>query len=557
MASNPTAAPLESGAAGASPTSFPIDLRRVPGIRKLAADYAFNFAGVSAFFAGNPAEPASWDAAIQRAHARQRDPKAMATVIARQQERRGAPSRARAAGAQLADPRTVAIITGQQAGLFGGPLYTLLKALTAIALAEKVTRDHGVAAVPVFWVEAEDHDWNEVRSCTVFDEALAPRELSLPARSGEPTPVGHIHLDAAVTAALADLDQILPPTDFHAALIEDLRRIYQPGVGMADAFARLLERVLGDRGLVVYDACDASAKPIAAPVFAHELAAPGETTRLAAAAGEALIASGYHAQVQSSDASVALFYLDGTRRPIRHEGGALVAGDHRFTADTLRHQAETVPASFSPNVLLRPIVQDTLFPTICYVAGPNELAYLGQLKPVYARFGIPMPLMFPRGSATLVDSAAVRFIQKYGLALESLQPQDESALNQLLAAQIPPAVEAAFSDAASTIATQMNALIQTIPSLEPTLEGAAKSTLGKMQHDLEALHGKMIQAAKRRDETLRRQYIRTRALTFPGGHPQERTIAFISFLNQYGPALVDRLMQELPLDVGHHWVVAV
>jgi uncharacterized protein YllA (UPF0747 family) len=198
-----------------------------------------------------------------------------------------------------------------------------------------------------------------------------------------------------------------------------------------------------------------------------------------------------------------------------------------------------------------------MFPTICYVAGPNELAYLGQLKAVYERFGLPMPLMYPRSTATLVDSAALRFIQKYSVALESLRPQDESALNQLLATQIPPAVEAAFAEAGASVATGMASLIATIPALEPTLEQTAKSTLGKMQHDLETLHGKMIQAAKRRDDTLRRQYIRTRSLTFPDGHAQERTIGFVSFLNQYGPALVDRLVHELPLDVGHHWVVAV
>src|SRR5205085_3492441 len=141
------------------------------------------------------------------------------------------------------------------------------------------------------------------------------------------------------------------------------------------------------------------------------------------------------------------------------------------------------------------------------------------------------------------------FLTKYQLALEALQPHDEAALNDLLRAQIPPALEESFLAASRTIEEQMERLLEALPTLDPTLEGAARSTLGKMQHDLETLHGKMIQAAKRRDDTLRRQYIRTRSLTFPGGHAQERTIGFVSFLNQYGPALVDRLVQELPLDV--------
>src|SRR6185312_5894356 len=132
-----------------------------------------------------------------------------------------------------------------------------------------------------------------------------------------------------------------------------------------------------------------------------------------------------------------------------------------------------------------------------------------------------------------------------------------AALNELLKAQIPPAVEESFAAASQTIETEMQRLVQTVPALDPTLEGAARSTLGRMQHDLQTLHGKMIQAAKRRDETLRRQFMHARALAFPNGHAQERTVGFLSFLNEYGPALVERLNEELPLDLGRHWIVTV
>jgi bacillithiol biosynthesis cysteine-adding enzyme BshC len=326
---------------------------------------------------------------------------------------------------------------------------------------------------------------------------------------------------------------------------------------MADAFGHWMERVLGDRGLIVYDASDPASKPIARDVFISELSHPGETARLAAAAGANLVSKGYHSQVHAHDDGLALFHLSGGRRAIRQQGGQFVVGENSFTPATLVQEAADTPSSFSPNVLLRPIVQDTLFPTICYVAGPNELAYLGQLRGIYERFGIPMPLMYPRASATLLDSAAMRFLAKYGLPLEALQPQDESALNQLLESQIPPEVDASFTNAAQAIDASLQSIVESIPALDPTLEGAARSTLARMQHDLQSLRNKMIQAAKRRDETLRRQYIRTRALAFPDGHAQERTIGFVSFLNQYGPALVDRLEQELPLDMGHHWIVSI
>jgi bacillithiol biosynthesis cysteine-adding enzyme BshC len=537
---------------------IPVDVRRFPWIRRLAADYAYDFRSVAPFFSGDPADRAAWADAIARTQTHDRRRGDIAAVIAAQQARRGAPARAREAGSLLADRRTVAIVTGQQAGLFGGPLFTLFKALTAIKLAEQVARDHQVPAVAIFWIDAEDHDWEEVRSAAVFDEALAPRSVSLPSRPGaEPAPVATIALDQSILAALDEIERLLPPTEFRGSLLDSLRRAYAPGVGMADAFGRWMEEVLGGRGLIVYDSSDPAAKPLVSQVFARELSMPGQTVKLAALAGSDLTARGYHAQVHGNDDGLALFHIDGGRRAIRQQDGGFLVGDQQFAAPALVEQARSQPTGFSPNVLLRPIVQDTIFPTICYVAGPNELAYLGQLRGVYEHFGVPMPLFYPRATATILDSAALRFLTKYRLPLEALQAQDEAALNELLKTQIPPVVDESFTEAEKAIGAQMARVIQAMPALDPTLEGAARSTLERMQRDLQSLHGKMIQAAKRRDETLRRQFLRTRALTFPGGHVQERTIGFISFLNQYGDALLDRLDDLLPLDTGHHWIVAI
>ena len=537
---------------------MPVDVRRFPWIRRLAADYAYDFPAVAPFFAGDPADRAAWADAIARTqrHDRRRDE--IARVVAAQQERRQAPRRARDAAALLADRRTVAVVTGQQAGLFGGPVFTLLKALTALKLAEQVSRDHHAPAVAVFWIDAEDHDWEEIRSCTVYDADLAPRTVSVPPRPGaDPAPVATVHLDQSIVSALDELERILPATDFRASVLNGLRRAYAPGTGIADAFGRWLEDVLGERGLVVYDSSDPASKPLLSAVFARELSMPGQTAKIAALAGSDLVARGYHAQVHPQDDSLALFHLDHGRRAIRQQDGQFIVGERQYAAAALVEQATTRPAGFSPNVLLRPVVQDTLFPTICYVAGPNELAYLGQLRGVYDHFGVPMPLMYPRASATLLDSAAARFLNKYRLPLEALQPRDEAALNDLLRTQIPPAVDASLTEASEAVEAHMARVIHALPALDPTLEGAARSTLARMQHDLQTLGGKIIQAAKRRDETLRRQLMHAQALAFPGGHPQERTIGFVSFLNQYGPALVARLDEELPLDLGRHWIVTI
>jgi bacillithiol biosynthesis cysteine-adding enzyme BshC len=539
------------------PSTQAVDVRRFPWIRRLAADYAYDFPSVSGFFSGDPTNPAAWAQAITRTRAHRRRRREIADVLLAQQRRRNAAPEAIAAAEKLADAKSVAIVTGQQAGLFGGPMFTLLKAITALKLASRIEREHRVPCVAVFWIDAEDHDWDEVRTCHVLDEGLIPRAIELPkSHAQEHTPVAAMRLDGSIEEALRALDDALPATEFKPAMIDELRATYRPGVGMADGFGAWLERVLGGRGLVVYDASDPVAKPLVCDIFARELATPGETARRATAAGADLVAKGYHAQVQMHDA-LALFHLDGGRLPIRQQDGRFVVGDQTFVPAALVAEATDRPMAFSPNVLLRPVVQDALFPTICYVAGPNELAYLGQLRGVYEHFGVPMPLMYPRASATIIDSAAARFLNKYNVPLEALQAQDDSALNTLLAAQIPSSVNTALEAADKGIEQVMTRVVEAMPALDPTLEGAARSTLGRMQHDLQTLRSKTIQAAKKRDETLRRQFARTRSLVFPGGEPQERAVGFVSFLNQYGPALVQRLEDEIPLDLGKHWVVVV
>ena len=208
-------------------------------------------------------------------------------------------------------------------------------------------------------------------------------------------------------------------------------------------------------------------------------------------------------------------------------------------------------------MLLRPIVQDTIFPTACYVAGPSELAYLAQLRGVYDSFGVPMPLVQQRSTATLVDSNAMRFLSKHDVSLETLRAQDESALNELLIAQLPSSVEASMQLAGDTIEQRMEALAREVPQIDATLEGAARSTLSRIQDDLKKLHAKIVQAAKRKDETLRRQFHHAQMQAFPGGQPQEREIGFVTFLNRYGPALVDRLIEALPPEMGKHWVITI
>jgi bacillithiol synthase len=541
-----------------------VELAHLPWARPFNLDVANAFDKVAPAFAGNPAEPGSWRDAIARVTAHGRDRAAIAAALAAQHAARQAPDAARANAARLADPRAVVVATGQQAGTFGGPIFTLLKALTAIKLARAVEAAHGVPAIPVFWVDAEDHDWNEVASCTVLDADLAPKPVGLgePPRTGS-CPISSLPLPSGATASvLAALRDALPPTEFTDTLIASLARHYGDGVTLARAFAGVMDDLLGPLGLVVYDASDPATKPLAGPLFVRELSTPGETSRLAAAAGAALEARGYKAQVTPAADSTALFALGETREPIKRTAAGFAIGDRQVSGADLVAEATAHPERFSPNVLLRPLVQDTLFPTIAYVGGPSEVAYFAQLKDVYAHFGLPMPLIVPRATATFVDGAGLRFLQRSGVELGALQARDDGALNRLLEQTLPREVEDALQAVRADVEARMATVIAAVPAVDATLEGTARSTLGKMTHELGTLHQKVVQAAKRRDDTLRRQFERTRSLAFPGGEPQERAIGLVWLLNRVGPALPEILDRELPVDLAtpvptQHWVISL
>ena len=534
-----------------------IDLRQWSGSR-LSLDYAYQHEKLARYYAGDPATPDAWRDVIARVQAKPRDRGRMVAILQAQLARREAPEQARAAATKLADPRTVAIVTGQQAGLFGGPLYTLMKGLTAARLAADIEAQYGVPCVTVFWNHAEDHDWEEVASAWILDNDLRAHRLTVAGIEGDGhTPVGQVHLTEDITRVLGELETLLPQTEFTAETVATLRRCYQPGAGMADAFGQLLDALLGPLGVIVFDGSDAAAKPLARTIFERELAHPGHTRHLASEAGQNLVNAGYHAQVLAQPDGTALFWMDGGRVPIKYRDEQFFVDDQPVDAGILRADASAHPERFSPNVLLRAVVQDTILPTIAYVAGPSELAYLGQLKDVYAFHETTMPLIVPRATGTILDSPSLRFLSRTSLELSSLQAQDEHVLNQWLESQLPPSLEQALHDLEHALDDRVAAVLAAVPALDPTLDGAVKSAQGRIAHELKGLRAKVITAAKRRHETLRRQFAHAQHLAFPAGHPQERVVCLAWYMNRFGPALVPRLYECLPIEGGKHWLLQI
>ena len=370
-------------------------------------------------------------------------------------------------------------------------------------------------------------------------------------------PVGNLAFNDGITAAVDKLAEQLAPTEFSADVLSTLRRRFQPGARVAAAFAGWIDDLLSRHGLVVFESNDPALKPLVADLFARELDSRA-VSRLARSGADAMEKLGHTPQVVPAEDAVALFYVDGAgRRAIRARGTELLIGDSARSVADLKAEALAHPERFSPNVLLRPLVQDRLFPTICYVSGPAELAYHAQLGPAYREFGVEEPLLYSRASASLVDGAAMRFFERSGLALESLNGKDESVLNQWLAHQLPAELERGIDEMDALVRDRVEALKASVSTIDPTLAGAVDTTRDKMRETLKTLHGKIIQAAKRKDDTLRRQFVRTRALTFPDGIPQERSLNVAFFANRYGLNFADTLLDALPLETDKHYILTL
>ncbi len=303
----------------------------------------------------------------------------------------------------------------------------------------------------------------------------------------------------------------------------------------------------------MFEANDPALKPVAARIFAEEIAHPSRTAALVREAASRMTSLGHAPQLDPANDTVCLFHLDGTgRHPLKRDGAAYSVGGHTRSLEDLHDEALAHPERFSPNVMLRPLVQDAIFPTVCYVAGPAELAYQAQLGGVYHALGIEAPLLYSRASATILDSAAARFFERADVPLEALQSQDESALNRLLERELPASIDETLDAAAEFVARRAAEMKGAAAAIDPTLAGVVDTTVDRVRETLKTLQGKIILASKKKNDTLRRQFLRTRSLVFPEGHPQERALNVAFFANRYGLDVTQRLLEMIPLDTNRH-----
>lgn len=476
----------------------------------------------------------------------------VARALVRQQEARGN-LRAAAHAARLAEPGASAVVTGQQAGLFGGPLYVLYKALGAQRVAREVEARSGRPCVPVFWIASDDHDFAEVRQLTLLDEAGQIREWRY-APDVLPTgqPASAIAFDPTIDALAAELLAALPLSPYRDEVGAALRRAYQPGRSLSEAFGLWLSWLLPE--MVVLDPADPALKRLMAPVMAREIAERSPGSALALEVGLQLKAAGYHQQVPVRGGFLNLFFVDGgARRALAVDGDHVEVrgtGRRMSTAEALA-RLEQDPSAWSPGVLLRPLAQDHLLPTAAYVGGPAEIAYHAQIGPSYAHFGVPRPVLLPRPSVTVVEPAQARAMDAEGLTLRDLAG-DADALVTRWAREAYPDVEEAFASVREALAREMARVEDRLGALDPTLRAAADSARGRALHQIDSLHEKATRALKKRDQGRAERLRRTRDALVPGGGPQERGLGLLGLVARHGTGLVEVLRERVdPFARGH------
>jgi bacillithiol synthase len=511
----------------------------IPGTTKLFADFSYHFDRVEQFYRHNPHDRESYAAAAREVQY----PDIRRARIARVLE---AQNPGNALVARFAQPGTVAVLTGQQVGLFSGPAYTIYKALMAARLAEDLNAN-GVPAVPIFWLATEDHDFAEVDHVWVFDAKHHPVALRTEAPAawqGKQRPAGAFPVEHPPIDELRNALAGFPYGEEVAAAVADAYKA-SPAATMGAGFRALLVQLLARIGMLVVDPLDPQLRAVGTPFMAQALGAAPDLKSALLARNKELAAAGYHAQVNVEE-NTSLFFLleNGERVTLRQK-------DAEFAA--LKDRA----ADVSPNALLRPVWQDYLFPTVAYVGGPAELAYFAQSQVIYDRLLGRMPVVLSRASFTLLDARAAKLLHRYGLTLTDTLAPEEALKERIARALVPNGVAGLFEETVADITRKLDRLGAGLDSFDPTLTAASGKSRAKVLYQLEKLRKKTEREALHRDARASEEARYLSALLYPHRHPQERFYSILPFLAQHGMDLVDRLYKIVQTDCPDHRVVTL
>ncbi|MHB8172007.1 MAG: bacillithiol biosynthesis cysteine-adding enzyme BshC [Thermincolia bacterium] len=532
-----------------------LDTIHLPYANPLARAYLEDFSQVAHLFEYNPEEGESYAQRCRYLDETYTNRQQVVDILTKYNEELGCSVATRANLAALSQPGAVAVITGQQAGVLTGPLYTIYKVLTTVQLAGRLTRELARPVVPIFWVAAEDHDFQEINHIHILSSDNRVVKLQLEQESSGRVAAGHLPVTPAVEQLLAALEALSNQNEWQQETLQTLRELAGQSNNLAQWFARVMQWLFRELGLIMVDPLEPGLKELTSGFFRHSIE---ETTGVDTAleqGRQAVQEMGFAPQVEAQPGHTNLFfYQDGElpqRRPIFYDGQGFQTreGDCRWSREELLALAGDKPAVLSPNVVLRPVVQDVLFPTLAYVAGPGEISYYALYKEVYRVLGRQMPVIYPRANVTLIEPGIARHLEKYQLSGEKVFNGLDDRLQELLKEADQLGIEGLFSGVKEDFTPKYSQLIEELGTLDPALVKLGHENLERILGQMDFLQGKAMQKHRQTQEGMIKHFQKIRTSLFPNNSWQEREYNLMPYLFKYGPDLVTRL-GELPLSHG-------
>ncbi len=451
---------------------------------------------------------------------------------------------------RLSREESVAIVTGQQVNVLGGPLFTVYKTLTTIHLADYWEEKLGRPVLPVFWMGDEDHDYEEIKR-VILPKSDDVFELEYERPISREEAVSHIELDERYTELRAYLEQELIDTDFSENLWSFVDESYQEGRTFGEAFGRLLLQIFGNHGLVLAGSHDRDIKQVMSEPLQRSVRKSDEIRKALEDQSQPL-AEQFHQQVTIFDSNLFLHSEEDGRVKIHKDEQAWYTdGGHRWSQDELLQKIDEKPEQFSPNVFLRPILQDHLLPTLGYVGGPGEIAYYGQMKKMYEEFELQMPIVVPRLSATVMESNIDRIYKKLPFEISDYQQRIEDLESAFAREAEDVDVDQLFEDWKKQVQELSDEKSEEIEEIDPTLVKAVGKATAVYFNELDKLRGKVHRSTKKQEEIQLNRIRKIKHQLFPNDELQERVISFIYYMNKYGVDVWDRVLDQLSYDENY------
>lgn len=553
------ACPAASGEVILSVESLPFP--EIPGTSKLFAAFQNDPASLTRYYPSGIGTHKESEARVEEVLSRHTADRSLLCDALEEMNRKfGATEKTLANIELLRKADTVAVVTGQQAGLFTGPLYTIYKALSAVRAAECLS-SRGFKAVPVFWIATEDHDFAEVSKTHVLDRNGELAELkNEPKRCYEDLPVGWVKLDESINETIDELFAALPATEFTTELRHLVETSWTQHDYYGDAFGKLLTALLGKYGVIMLCPLDSRLKQLAGPVYVEAIKRRDEIVDALRARSDQLVSDGFQAQVFIGEDYSPLFWQsrDGTRHSLkRTEAGTFRTkdGSGDFTIEEVIEMAQREPMHFSPSVVLRSVVQDHLLPTVCYFGGAAEVAYFAQSGEVYRLLGRPATPIIHRQSLTMIESRHRRTLERYGLKITDLFAGKDAVLSRIVDEHLNTGTAALIANVEEKINIELNRLDQDLAQIDPTLADNLATRRRKIIYHIGAIRNKFHHSQYRRDADLRRQIDSMFASLLPHEHLQERSLNVLYYTNRYGTGFIDWIYNALDLDDKSHRIV--